>query len=200
MSNAGGYGLVPPIAVGLLLPMGLLLVERSRIPQLKPVYLDYAVRLLIPAFAAWWPSLAFKERIEGNGRELLYFLRRKGESVTALLIGLVYCLMLIPFASVALTRAQFAPTSLYLLIARCLFVTALTFFAAFALQSGVLALVLTVAVNLVVMSPMENAIDTSALVSSTTGVGSAYAVGAVYVLLSAGLFCLGEMRSRRFTP
>lgn len=200
MANTGRYALVPPVAVGILLPIGLLLVQRSGIAQLTMVYVDYATRLMAPALAAWWPSFVFKERIEGDGKELLFFLRRKGAGTRAVFLAVLYWLLLIPFELVALGTPYVSLSSLTLVLARCLFMAAFGFFAAFALQSGVIALILATAVNLMGMAPMEAAIDTSGMarfgVAGGLGVDTATVL---YVLLSAALFWLGELMSRRFT-
>lgn len=199
MSTTGWYALVPPIAVGVGVPVGLLLTIGSTLPQMTVPYLDQAVGFLIPVFAAWWPSFVFRERIEGDGRELLYFHRRKGEGATALMLGLSYWLLLAPFTVIATGTDYFGPNALALLLARCMFVVTLTFFAAFVFQSGVLALILAVLVNLAVMPWIEGPLSTAVLAGSPLRVG-AIGVPAVYALFSVGFLWSGEMRSRRFAP
>jgi len=198
MSNIGWYAVVPPVAVGLLLPVGLLFVERAGIPALTVLYLDYAVGLLIPMLAAWWPPFVFKERIGGDGREVIYFLRRKGEGATALFLALLYWVLLVPFVLIALGTLLFTHDSIPLLLARCLFVTALAFFAAFAFQSGMIGFMLAVLVSLVVMPPAEAAIADAARVLSATWGTAALVTVVAYAVLSVALLWLGELRSRRF--
>lgn len=188
LANTGRYALVPPILLGLALPAGLLLVRIAGNPQLAQIYVFYVTTLFAPALAAWWPPFVFKERIEGDGRELLYLLRRNGEGWTALALALSHWLLLVPFVLVAQGIPGFTDTLALLLVARCLFVTALTFCAAFLLRSSAIALIVGLAFNLVLMTPLEGAFESQPAAITV----------ALYVVLAAVLFVVGETSSRRF--
>ncbi|MGV8083234.1 MAG: hypothetical protein AB2L09_06355 [Coriobacteriia bacterium] len=198
--NTGRYALVPPIAAGLLLPAGLLLSKTSKNLQISLLYIELCTQMLLPALAAWWPSFVFKERIEGDGRELLYLLRRNGEGLTALVLGLSYWILLVPFVAAALGTPGFSAATVPLLLLRCLFLASFVFCAAFFLRSGALALVLALLLNLTAMEPLEK--FAGAAVSSSAfqeGSGSHVSVILIYAILSIALLLLGEARSRRFT-
>lgn len=197
--STGRYAIVPPVVTGVVLPAGLLLAHSSEVPEITMMYIDHATRLLIPALAAWWPAFVFKERIEGDGRELLYFLRRDGEGLVAFSLALLYWLLLVPFVVIALGTSYFPLAALPMLLARCFFVATLTFFAAFTLQSGVLSLVLVWILNLVAMSPLESIVEASAQPTHTDlGILAPSAIVA-YMLLSAALLWFGRLKSRCFT-
>ncbi len=197
VSNIGWYALVPPVAVGLLLPVGLLLARSSANPQLAAVYVDFSARLLAPAFAVWWPSFVFKERIEGAGRELLYYLRPSGEGATAFALAASYSALLVPFMLVASSAPDFSPPMMLLMLVRCFFVTSLTFCTAFVLQSSALALIIALLFNTAGMAPLEALVES--LAPSVSGRGMPFPAMATYAVLSAGMLWLGEVRSRRFT-
>jgi hypothetical protein len=199
LANCGGYALVPLVIVGLVLPAGLLAIRAGGAPQIAPVYVEKCSALLIPALAAWWPAFAFKERIEGDGRELLYFLRRKGEGALALAIGLLYLVVAIPFTVVALGVEGFSASVMLLLAVRCVFVTSLAFSVAYVLRSSALGLVLALLFNMAAMNPLEawvvtlgpTAVDFMGLAESGT-------VTALYAVAAAVLLLTGEIRGRYF--
>ena len=197
MANIGPYALLPPVAVGLLLPGGLLLVRTGTSPQLAEVYIDFVMRLLAPAIAVWWPSFVFKERLEGDGRELLYFLKRHGEAVTALALALYYWILLVPFVLVALGAPGFSVESVPPLLARCLFMTTFAFCASFVLHSSALALIIALLFNMIGMMPFEGLIQTF-MSTGTIDTGTSVSTILPYAALSTMLLLFGEVRSRHF--
>jgi hypothetical protein len=200
MANTGRYVLVPPIVVGLVLPGVLLLIRAGNTAQLSALYVEKCTTLLIPAVAAWWPPFVFKERIEGDGRELLYFLKREGEGMTALALGLCYLALTTPFVLAASGTAGFAVTTVVLLAARCMFVTLLAFCAAFLLKSSAMGLVLALLFNMVAMVPLERLAESGTVELGGAVTGGPAAAAAAYALLSVALLYAGEIRGRRFTP
>ena len=196
VQNIGPYAWVPTVVVGLLLPAGLLLARASANPQVASLYIRFSATLLAPAFAVWWPPFVFKERIEGDGRELLYFLKRKGQGLTALALALSYWVLLVPFVAVALGVPDFSVPLVAMLLARCLFLTAFAFCAAFVLHSSALALILALMLNMVAMMPLEGLADSLA---PTVNLGEApVAALLLYAVLATALLWLGEARSRGF--
>gem|GEM_PF-1797694 len=199
VAKIGPYALVPPIVVGVLLPAGLLLARTGGNPLVSRVYIDFSMTLLAPSLAVWWPPFVFKERIEGEGRELLYFLKRTGEGATALALALSYWVLLVPFLVVALGTPDFSSASVPLLLARCLFVTSFAFCAAFVLRSSALALILSLLFNMVAMVPLESLAELLApTIGLDTGSGMSVSTILLYVALSAALLWFGEVRGRQF--
>jgi hypothetical protein len=196
-ANVGRYALVPPVLAGLVIPAGLLLVRTGVNPQLTPLYIDFSLTLMLPSLAAWWPPFVFRERIEGDGRELLYFLQRGDQGVTALALAVAYWVLLVPFLVAAGDGlGAFIP----LLLARCLFLTSLAFCGAFVLRSSALALVLALLVNMLAMVPLESLTLASASALDTGGAGNTpVAALMLYAVLSVVLLGGGEIASRRFT-
>lgn len=194
LANTGRYALVPPVVAGLILPGVLLLIRTGGAPQLAPAYIEKCVTLLLPAMAAWWAPFVFKERIEGDGRELLYFLRRNGEGTAALGLGALYLLLLAPFVLVATGTPDFSANVVMLLAARCLFMNSLAFGAAYLLKSGALGLMLALLFNMVAMMPLESfagSMVEPSLAASTTTV--------LYIALSVSLLLIGEAKGRSFS-
>lgn len=199
VSGTGLYALVPPIVIGLLLPAGLLLTRTVESPALTIGYIDFSAALLIPACAVWWPAFVFKERIEGEGRELFYFLSRKGEMATALALALLYWVLLVPFVLVARGAPGFSMATVALLLVRCLFMTSLVFSAAFMLQSSALAHILALLFNMTAMTPLEALVEALAPVSIYSIGQEPMLIILLYVVLTIALLMLGEVRSRHFT-
>lgn len=199
LSNTGAYALVPPIVVGVLLPAGLLIARTGATPQIGVVYIDLAARLL-PALAAWWPAFAFRERIEGDGRELLYFLKRNGEAGIALALALLFWVLLVPFGLAASGVQGHTLSTLVLVMARALFMTTFVFAAGYLLRSSALALILALLFNFVGMVPLESFVHS--LTSSdplVTGGAIPASLIVFYGVISAILLLVGEARSRRFS-
>lgn len=197
VSNIGWYSLVPPIIIVVLLPAGLLLARTGASPQVARIYVEFSMTL-VAALAVWWPPFVFKERIEGEGREILYFLKPRGEGATALALGVSYWILLAPFMLVARGTPGFSAASVPLVLARCLFVTSLVFCLAFVLRSSALALILALLVNVAAMVPLEN-LTRSLMPAGRLGDEVAVAAVLFYAVSSAALLWLGEIRGRHFT-
>lgn len=198
IANTGAYALVPPVVGGVLVPGGLLLV-RAAGPAQSMVYAEYCAVYVVPLMAAWWPLFAFRERIEGDGRELLYLLKRGGESVTALLLVLVYAVILLPFVAIATTVAALPAASIVLMFVRVLFTASLSFWSSFALRSSSLALVLVFAFNIAVGSTMESFLGGAGRTALWASGLLPAATVASYIALATLMLAHGEVTSRRFT-
>lgn len=198
LANTGHYALVPPIVVGLFLPSVLLLLRSGGAPQLVPAYVEKCMTLLIPALAAWWPPFVFKERIEGDGRELLYFLRPRGEGLTALSLCVVYTSLSVPFVMTALATMGGSLVSAVLLAFRCTFMISLSFCVAFVLRSSSLGLVLALLFNMTAMMPLEESVGLHVAVGAGSSAGAQGLAIAAYLLLSGALLVIGEFRGRHF--
>lgn len=199
LANIGPYALVPLVCTGLLLPAGLLFAQASGGPQVSRIFLDFSVTLLAPALAAWWAPFVFKERIEGDGREVLYFLKRSGEGATALALALSYWALLIPLMLVANGTPGHSSATMALLLARCLFMTSLAFCAAYVLRSSALGLMLALVFNMLAMTPLEG-LAASLAPSAVLGAGQLPVFPILlYAMGSTLLLGLGEATSRRFT-
>lgn len=199
VSSIGLFALAPPIVVGLLLPAGLLFVRTVESPVLTTGYVNFSAALLIPAFAIWWPAFVFRERIEGDGRELFYFLGRKGSVATTLALALLYWVLLVPFVLVARGAPGYSTTLVPLLLGRCLFMTSLAFCAAFVLQSSALALILALLFNMTAMMPLEALAEALAPAPIYSTGQHSESIFLAYAVLTTTLLTLGEVRSRHFT-
>ena len=198
LANTGVYAWVPPLAVGVLAPLGYVGVRSSGSLQATAVYLGLATGLIIPLLAAWWPVFVFKERIEGDGRELLYFLRPRGESIAAVLLIALYCLLLIPLGVIAHGDPAFELAGFAITVSRSVLIGAFAFWATFVTKSSPLALVAVLAFQMVGLGPLESVVAAA----SSTMIGPQRAnaiVMAVSLLLAAAAIIHGGLRSRIFS-
>jgi hypothetical protein len=179
-------GLVPPIVVGVLLPLGLLLSAAHVPADIRGLFLDVSVRFVGPVFAAWWPTLVHRERIEGEGRELLYFLKPRGEAYTLLRLAVLYAATLAPLLMVGLTVPEFTVQMAALLVARSWLVMTFCFCLAFVLGSSGLSVMAAIGFNAVGMPFIEQGVEHPALLVP------------LYGLAGILLMALGEFTSRRF--
>lgn len=194
LESAGRLGLVPVLITGVLLPVGALAATRVADPMLGTLYIDTCLQLLLPAMAAWWPPFAFRERIEGDGRELLHLMHPRGESLTALSLAVAYVALCVPFAAVIWGQPSVTGESLALLTLRCLFMSALAFCSAAVLRSSALGLILSLLVNMLAMAPAESALA-GVLGAERPELSTALFYTAAFALL----LIAGEVRTRRFS-
>jgi hypothetical protein len=201
LKNTRPYVFVPPVVVALLLPLGLLAVAAKGDDGAVGVYFSFCLNLLLPAFACWWPLFVWRDRLEGEGRELLYLLRRTGEGGTAALLIVGYCALLVPLAFAGMTTpVGFSPTDAVLACARNALLISLVFWASFVLSSGPLALVLAFGFSLAVMHPLEYALESiGPTLSVKSEPGIPILTLGLYGLASAAMLIHGEIRSRVFT-
>lgn len=188
LANTGRYALVPPVVAALLL-VGLFAVSRGSSGAPEATYVDYSLRLLAPLFAAWWPLFAVKERIEGDGRELLYLLDPRGQAARAAALAGLFCALLVPFVALALSEGILPAATLPLALARCIFLAALAFWSAFLLRSSALALVVVLAFNVALSMQFER---------WAAGNGGALFAAGIYVVVTLAMLVHGELLSRKF--
>jgi len=200
LMNTGANALVPPVVVGLLLPAGFLAVHASGDAQAPAIFLSSCFGWLVPVLASWWPLFVSKERIEGDGRELLYFLKRRGESATAVTLVVSYWILLVPLVLLAVSKLGYAPLDVLILLARCLFLAVLAFWASFVFSSSPLALIVVLVFNLALMQPIERSVESlgPTLALGDAG-GRSIAAMLIYVVAAAVMLVHGEARSRAFT-
>lgn len=200
LTNTGAYALVPPVVVGLLLPVGFLAVNASGDTQAPSIFLSSCFGWLVPVLASWWPLFVSKERIEGDGRELLYFLKRRGESGTTVALAVFYWILLVPLVLMAVSKLGYTPMDILILFARCLFLAALAFWASFVFSSSPLALIVVLVFNLALMQPIERSLE-SLGPKLAFGDASGRSIAAMLIYIAAGAVMLvhGEARSRTFT-
>ncbi|MCX8008020.1 MAG: hypothetical protein N3B11_07950 [Coriobacteriia bacterium] len=144
--NTGWYAAVP-VLVAALGCAGFFAVEQAGPTQLVIYYATF-MRTIAPLFAAWWPLFVFKERVEGDGRELLYLLRPRGESATATLLAGAYVAVLTPLGILAATRRLPEAIDTPAAWGACVCSAALAFWVVFATRSSPLALLAAVAFGL----------------------------------------------------
>ncbi|MDF1543342.1 MAG: hypothetical protein P1P71_09535 [Anaerosomatales bacterium] len=201
LKNTGLYALVPPLIVAVLLPLGFTAIRSSGNVGASQVYLSYSFRLLVPLVAAWWPLFVFKERLEGDGRELLYFLRPAGGAASTLVLLAAYSVLVAPLVAVALMSAGSSLGDVLVSYARCLLMVSMVFWASFVFRSSLVALVFALIFNLGAMAPLEQLLDSSgSILMSEDGGAAPTATILFYVVVSAAMLAHGELRSRRFTP
>jgi len=199
LANTGWFAYVPPAVVAVILPALLLAVGAVGLQQLTMVFVEKCSTFLIPGLAAWWPAFACKERIEGEGRELLYFLRRGGAGVELLAMSLTYVALTVPFIAVSAGDGWITFGSALVLGSRCLFVATLTFCAAYLLSSSALALVIALLFSMVAMVPLEAAVTSFvAKGEAAVSAGAAAEIIAGYCVVAGLLLAVGSLRSRRF--
>lgn len=186
LKRTGLSGLVPLIVVGVMLPLGLLLSAAHVTAEIRGFYLDVSVRFVGPAFAAWWPALVHRERIEGEGRELFYLLKPRGEARTLLCLAVLYAATLAPLLIAGLTVAEFTVQMAALLVARSWLVMTFCFCLAFVLGSSALSVMAAIGFNAVGMPFIEQCVEHPAVLMPLYGLAG--------ILLTA----LGEFTSRRF--
>ncbi len=197
LKNIGVYAFVPPVVVTVLLPAGFLWLRATNSTAAAVFYYaNTGLQLIAPLLAAWWMLFVTKERVEGDGRELLYLLRRKGESLTALILIGAYLALLSPFALLVVSSGHCDLSVLLIIYAWCLFLASLAFWTAFVFHSSPPALVAVLAFH-IVMLPLLSALR--AFGATAWSGGEDVVPTLCLAIVSAGLLVHGEIRSRRFT-
>lgn len=194
--NTGIHAAVP-FAVAAVALVGFIAVKRAG-NQAAATYYASFMRLIAPLFAAWWPLFVFKERVEGDGRELLYFLHPSGESATAIVLATAYLVLLLPLGMLASFWKAAALTDASSVWGACFSCAALAFWGVFATRSSPLALLFVVAFSLFGSSAFERVLAGLTAAMSAPWLASA-ARWAAWAALSALLLAHGERLSRRFT-
>jgi len=182
--------------VAALLPLGVLAARWTGGAVALSLYLHLCTNTGAPALAAWWPALVLRERLEGDGRELLYVLQPRGVGTEILVIGLLNWVLLIPFVVTAhMMVPGFSTGSALPMLARSFAVTAVAFVGSVIMQSSALGLLLAMLAAFLALGPFESGMAMMLGLSEMAPPTTALA----YFATSLALFCLGEERSRRFS-